>query len=94
MVTISKIHLAFWNHEYISVQSTLACQPNGVWGHIPQENFKIKLSKMVFSATFQRNKKFNNKDITLRPTYKGTTYKKSTHNVYIYEWYNNAFYRQ
>jgi len=52
IVTVSEIHLAFWNHEYINVQGTLAWQPMG--GHAPWKILKIKLSKMnlrVFSAT-------------------------------------------
>jgi len=48
---------------YISVQSTLVCQPGGGGGlgACPRKILKIKLSKMnlrVFSATFQGNKEF------------------------------------
>jgi len=45
---------------------------------LPKENLKIKLSKMnlrVFSATFQRYKKFFYKGTEDNKAYRGTTYK-------------------
>ena len=37
------VKLAIWNNDYISVRSTLACQPRGVWGYAPPGNSVLKI---------------------------------------------------
>ena len=45
------VKLAIWNSDYISAQSTLACQPGGM--PPPGKSGRIKVNLRVFLAAFQ-----------------------------------------